>query len=192
MSRRPSIRDQWSEVEIPPPPEVGSVDLKAADSALLILDVQRGNCNAETRPRCMATLPAIEHLLAEARRAGVLVVYSLTRGAGADDIRPEVAPGGDEPVVKAGVDKFHGTELEELLRERGIQTVVLTGTSAHGAVLHTAAAAAARGLRVVVPLDCISATEPYAEQYTAWHIANSPGTRRQAVVSHSDLVHFAS
>jgi len=183
-----SICDEWFDVQVPPPPEVKPVSVQAARAALLILDIQRGNCSPERRPRCEASLPNIRRLLSEARRTGALVVYSLTRGAAPGDIREEVAPGTGEPVVQSGVDKFHGTELEAVLRARGIDTVVVTGTSAHGAVLHTTAGAAARGLRAVVPVDCLSAGEPYAEQYTVWHVANSPGTRRQAVISRSDLV----
>ena len=34
------------------------------------------------------------------------------------------------------------------------------------------------------------AGEAYAEQYTAWHLANSPGTRRQATLTRIDLIHF--
>ena len=41
--------------------------------------------------------------------------------------------------------------------------------------LHTAAAAALNGLNVIVPVDGVSSSEIYSEQYTAWHLANAPG-----------------
>lgn len=34
-----------------------------------------------------------------------------------------------------------------------------------------------RGLSVIVPVDGMSAGTLYAEQYTAWHLVNAPGTR---------------
>jgi nicotinamidase-related amidase len=72
-----------------------------------------------------------------------------------------------------------------------VEAVIATGTSAHGAVLHTAMGAALRGLKVYVPVDCMSAGEPFAELYTAWHMLNAPGTRRQAVLTRSDMIRFA-
>jgi len=183
-----TIIDEWTEVKAPPPPELGAVALNAETTALLILDIQNQNCNAERRPRCVATIPRIQRLLNEARGKGMAVIYSLTRGASKGDIREELAPLEGEPVVQSGVDKFYGTELEALLREGGIQTVIVVGTSAHGAVLHTATGAASRGFEVIVPVDGMSAGEPYAEQYTSWHLVNGPGTRRRTTLTRIELV----
>ena len=33
------------------------------------------------------------------------------------------------------------------------------------------------------PVDGMSAGEAYAEQYTAWHLANSPGARRRTTLT---------
>ncbi len=187
-ARAPTVIDEWASVEAPPAPELQPVTVDPATTALLVLDIQNANCSLETRPRCVASLPGIGALLAEARRKGLAVVYTLTSKATPADIRAEVAPLPDEPVVTAGVDKFHGAELADILAGRGIETVILVGTSAHGAVLHTAAGAAMRGFRVVVPVDGMSASEPYAEQYTAWHLANSPGTRRRTTLTRLDMI----
>ncbi len=72
----------------------------------------------------------------------MLVVYSLIAGSAIGDTLPEVAPTGDEPFVQSGPDKFLNTDLEKILRDHGIKTVIVAGTAAHGAVLHTAAGAA--------------------------------------------------
>jgi nicotinamidase-related amidase len=40
-----------------------------------------------------------------------------------------------------------------MLRERGIRRVIAMGTQAQTSVLHTAAAAALRGFKVIVPVD---------------------------------------
>lgn len=74
------------------------------------------------------------------------------------------------------------------MQRNHIRTVIVTGYAANGAVLHTATAAAFRGYDVVVPVDGMSAANPYAEQYTAWHMLNSPGTRNRAVLSKTDLI----
>lgn len=185
-----TILDEWADVAVPPAPEARPVAVDPARTALLVLDLQNQNCNAESRPRCVATLPAVRGLLAAARESGLAVIHSLTKTATTADIRGEVEPLPGEPVVRAGVDKFLGTELEGLLKARGVDTVIVVGTSAHGAVLHTATGAALRGYRVVVPVDGLSADNSYAEQYTCWHVANSPGTRRQAVLTRAELIQF--
>ena len=183
-----TIVDEWADVKAPPRPELKPVTVDPRVTALLILDIQNQNCSVERRPRCVASVPRIEGLLAKARERRMPVVYSLTRSAGPDDIRGELAPLPGEPIVKSGVDKFFGTDLEKILAELGVKVVIVTGTSAHGAVLHTATGAALRGLEVVVPVDGMSADDAYAEQYTAWHLANGPGSRRRTTLTRIDLI----
>lgn len=185
-----TIIEDWLTVHPPPPPRLTRVAVDAEATALLVLDIQNQNCNAERRPRCVASLPKVQKLLVEARARNMCVVYSLTRRAGETDIRQEVVPVEGEAVVRAGVDKFYGTELEEILRARRITTVIVAGTSAHGAVLHTSAGAVMRGFRVIVPVDGMSASDVYAEQYTAWHLANSPGTARHTTLTRVEWLEF--
>ena len=183
-----TIVDGWDDVRTPPPPELTAVRVDVRSTALLILDMRTSVCNLESRPRCVASVPRIQALLAQARSKGMAVVHRLARNADVSDIRKELAPLSNEPVVKSGVDKFFGTDLEAILNEKGIKELILAGTSAHGAVLHTATGAALRGLRVIVPLDATSAGEMYAEQYTAWHLANAPGTRGKTTVTRVGLI----
>ncbi len=183
-----TIVEEWASVRVPAPPELKAVAVDPGSTALLILDIQKGNCSRERRPRCVASLPRIQDLLTKARDKGMTGVYSLTSSATPADIREEVAPAASEPVVASGVDKFFRTELEDILKGKGIQTVIIVGTSAHGAVLNTATGAALRGFSVIVPVDGMSASEPYAEQYTAWHLANGPGTRRRTTLTRTDLI----
>jgi nicotinamidase-related amidase len=175
---------------VPPPPEAKSVTVDPKMTALLVLDIQTQNCNPERRPRCVASLPSIQRLLRQARDKGMVVVYSLTRDAKETDIRSEVAPTGSEPVVKSGPDKFFGTDLETILKDRGVTTVITVGTAANGAVLYTASGAAFRGLKVVVPTDGMSADDVFSEHYTAWHLANAPLVGRQVTISRCDLIQF--
>jgi nicotinamidase-related amidase len=186
-----NVIKEWTEIEIPGPPDIeDQLEVVPETTAILVLDLQRQNCNRERRPRCVNSLPDVSGLLTRARGTGATVVYSLTRNADETDIREEVFPLGGEPVVRSGVDKFHGTELDGILRDRGIETLIIAGTSAHGAVIHTATGAALRGYRVIVPVDCISSDQPYAEQYTVWHLANAPGSRRSVSLTTSDGIKF--
>jgi len=169
-----TIIDEWPTVKAPPPPALKSVTIDRKTTALLMLDFNQQTCNPQRRPRCMASIPKVKPLLAAARAAGVPVVYTLGAGGKPADIAPDLAPAADEPAVHSGVDKFVNTDLEKILKEKGITTVVVVGTAAHGAVLYTASAAAIRGLKVIVPVDGISGDNTYTEQYVAWHFANVP------------------
>ncbi|MDT8977787.1 cysteine hydrolase [Paenibacillus sp. chi10] len=180
-----TIIDEWSDVIPPPAPELKAVSIDPTSTALLILDMEDSICNNSL---CVASIPKINYLLTEARKSGMLVVYSLTHTGNASDITHLLRPTLNEPIVKSNVDKFYNTELEQILQRNHIRTVIVTGYAANGAVLHTATAAAFRGYDVVVPVDGMSAANPYAEQYTAWHMLNSPGTRNRAVLSKTDLI----
>lgn len=183
-----NIIDEWSTVKTPAPPELKSVTLDAKTTALLMLDFNKQTCNAERRPRCIASIPAVKRLLALARTKGAPVVYSLSPGAARADIAQELAPRPDEPVVTSGPDKFLGTDLEKILKEKGVRTVIVVGTAAHGAVLYTASGAALRGFSVVVPVDGMSAEDPYAEQYVAWNLVNAPRVSSQTTLTKIDLI----
>jgi nicotinamidase-related amidase len=164
-----TIIEEWGSVKAPPAPALKPF---AADgkTALLLLDFGKQNCGV--RPRCVASVPKVQALADNARKKNILVVHSLFGQATKADLL--IAPLDAEPAVTSGANKFLRTELEKILRDKGIATVIVTGTAAHGAVLNTAAAAALLGFKVVVPVDAISA-DPYAEQYTAWHLVNAPG-----------------
>lgn len=183
-----TIIDGWNAIPAPPPPQLQSVSVDPKTSALLVLDMETSICN---NPRCIASISKINQLLAKSRERRMLVVYSLTRTGSLSDIAAQIAPLPNDPVVKSNVDKFYKTELEQILHEHGIKTVLITGYAANGAVLHTATSAAFRGYDVIIPVDGMSALNPYAEQYTAWHMLNSPGTRNRATLTKINLIHFS-
>jgi nicotinamidase-related amidase len=170
-----SIVDSWKSVQLPPPPALQPVSLDPRHTALLLLDFSTTTCTQARRPTCIRSLGPVSRLLGLARSRGALVVYSMA-GNGDYTVPNAVLPDAGEPTVKAGVDKFMGTDLEKILKDHDIKAVIVTGTSAHGAVLYTASAAALRGLDVVVPVDGFSAEEPFAELYTAWHLKNAPAS----------------
>ncbi|MEP9376024.1 isochorismatase family protein [Aquabacter sp. CN5-332] len=185
-----SVVDEWTSVKAPPPPEVKPVTADPKTTALLVLDLVRQGCNEQRRPRCLPTVAPVQALLEKARAAGVPVVYSLVANSTAADVLKDVAPLGSEPTVTSGTDKFLGTDLDKILREKGIKTVIVVGTAAHGAVLTTATAAALRGFSVVVPVDGLSSETPYAEQYTVWNLVNAPVIAPRVTLTKTDTITF--
>jgi nicotinamidase-related amidase len=184
-----TIIDEWASVKAPPPPQLKEVKVEPKTTALLMLDFLKQNCGA--RPRCVASIPAMKKLLTEARAKGVTVAYSTFGTATmADVVDKDLAPIANEPSVQSGANKFLRTDLEKILKDKGVQTVIVVGTAAHGAVLNTAAHAALLGMNVILPVDGMSA-DPFAEQYTAWHLANAPGgIGPKVTLTRSDMIKF--
>jgi nicotinamidase-related amidase len=183
-----TIVDEWNTVKAPPAPELNRVTIDPRGSALLVLDIVKQTC--PPRLRCVASVPKIQGLLTQARSKGVAVIYSLVPGGSAADILAEVAPKGGEPIVMSGPDKFLGTDLEKVLKDKGVQTVIIVGTAANGIGVYTGGEAALRGFKVVVPVDGISAGDPYIEQYTAWHLANAPRVGPQVTLTRMDMIQY--
>ena len=186
-----NIIDEWASVKAPAAPALKPADVDIKTTALLIIDMVNETCNAKARPRCVETIPAIQKLLNDARSKGMTVIYAL--GVSGKEILPALAPKDGEPIVKSGADKFVNTELEKMLKDKGITGVIVVGTLANGGVLHTASQAALRGFKVVVPVDGMSSPNLdtlYAEQYTAWHLANGPGLAANVTLTKMDMIKF--
>jgi nicotinamidase-related amidase len=182
-----TIVDEWGSIQVPPAPQLRPVTVDAKSTALLMLDFMSHNCGK--RPRCLASLPAVKTFLDQARARGMLVVYATVPMGNIADTLKEVAPSGGEPVVSSGPDKFLNTELDKILKDKNIQTVITIGTAAHGAVLYTASGAGLLGFKVIVPVDGVSG-DLYTEQYTAWHLANAPVLARNVTLNKFDMVKF--
>ena len=186
-----TIMDEWAGVKAPPPPELKSVTIDPKVTALLVLDPVRQGCNVERRPRCLASIPKIQALLGQARAKKMTVIFTHYTGTAAGDILKEVAPSAGEAVLGGTTgDKFIRTDLENMLKDKGIKTVVLVGAAAEGAVLLTGSAAAMRGIDVIVPVDGVSSSSIYAEQYTAWHLKNAPTVGQRVTLTRTDLVAY--
>jgi len=185
-----TVIELWEDIKAPAPVELKAVKIDSKETAFLILDIEELTCNAERRPRCVSSVSDIRGFLEKARSKGMAVVYSLTNKGTKETILPEVTPLENEPIVKSSVDKFFNTDIEKILLEKGIKTVIISGTTAEGAVLHTATGAAMRGFRVIVPIEGMSAGTLYAEQYTAWHLLNAPGTRQSTTLTSFEMIEF--
>lgn len=168
--------------------------IEPARAAFLLIDMQNGFIDGASPlciAGAAATVPACAHALAAAREHG-LAVFHVRRAYAADgsDVeavrwkawaeggRPlssadpmslacpsELAPAPGEPVVvKPSWSAFFGTDLDFLLRARGIGTLVLAGTTTPNCVRSTAYDGLARGFNVAVLRDATSSRSPEAQE----------------------------
>lgn len=152
--------------------------------ALVIVDMQVDFVDPDSPSTCapmaQERIPAIRRLLDAAREAGLPVYFTQglvkpdlsdvglwkgrahrtglcqIEGSRGADIVPELAPREDETVVtKRRPSGFYGTELHELLRARGVDTVLLAGASMSGCVRATAVDAFSHDYLTSVVRECV-------------------------------------
>ncbi len=146
--------------------------------ALLVLDMLNDFMTGKiANPRAERIVPNIQQLLERARadRAGWLVVYAndahlpddfelrvwgehAMDGTPGAQLIPELAAhDGDFVLPKRFYSSFHETGLDPLLRQFGVDRLVLSGQHTNICVRHTTADAFFRGYRVIVPPDAVEA-----------------------------------
>src|SRR5436190_2410389 len=85
----------------------------------------------------------------------------LIRGEVGHDIIPELAPMAGEPVLdKPGKGAFYQTDLDLMLRNRGIETLLVCGVTTEVCVHTTVREANDRGYRCIVVGDCCGSYFP--------------------------------
>jgi len=183
-----NIVDEWATMKAPAAPALKPVTVDPKTTALLMLDFMNQNCGK--RPRCLDTIPAMKKLLGEARAHKVAVVYSIIANSTPADVIKDVAPQADEPHVLSGPDKFLNTNLEKILKDKGITTVIAVGTASNGAVLFTASGAAFRGMNVIIPVDGMSSVDAVAEYATALDFMTAPLVSNKTTLTKSDMIKF--
>jgi len=184
-------------VQMPAPPAPVSVSLRPATTALFVTDVIE-HIHAREPARIDAMLPTIADLAARARAAGMPVVYA-TRAENMATWMPAVAPAaGDALIASKAQDRFFSTELDAVLKAKGITTIILTGWKISGSLLYTSVAATLRGYTVVIPLDATSGPSDYEIAIGIYAIlnqsaanpTNEPLKPKTSTLSRSDLVKF--
>ena len=139
-------------------------------------------------------IPNVVRLAAAARQAGVRVIHAtaahppdmwgansnarvflgvlkspvkLIHGTEAVEVLDEIGVEGDDILFfrQHGLSPMQGTELDSMMRNAGVTTIVLAGVSANIAIPNTTFDAVNRSYQVVIPRDAISGTPPeYTEQ----------------------------
>jgi len=184
----------WATVKAPPAPELKPVTVDPKTTALLLLDFMKANCGQ--RPRCLASVPNVKKILDAARAHNMFVAYNLTGQTPKieDMVDPSLAPRAGEHLIKngRGANKWYNSDLEQALKDKGIRTVIITGTSAQGAVAGTTQGATERGFKAIVPVDGMASEDAFNELYAAYHLAKGgPVALVQSVtVTRSDLISY--
>lgn len=160
---------------------MAGLTLDKAKTAVLMADFHVDRMGANPLVKERRVIENSCALLEAARQAGVLVIYvvvnfregypevsdrnksfrarKLSGQPPARDpltlIIPEVPPKPGEPlVVKHRVNAFFGTDLEQILRAQGIETLILLGHATGGVILSTVRYAADADYELVVVEDC--------------------------------------
>jgi nicotinamidase-related amidase len=85
----------------------------------------------------------------------------LVRGEPGHDLIDELAPLDTETVIdKPGKNSFYATELDAILRDRGIRSLLITGVTTDVCCMATTIAANDRGYDAVVLSDCVASYSP--------------------------------
>ena len=188
------IIDDWNKAVAPPPPELKEVTVDPATTALLFLDIMKAGCTA--RPSCVEKVPNMVRLHDAARAKNMVVWYSLVGAGGKatpDDVMDaRIKPRAGEWYRQGGPDKFLGSTLNATLKQAGIKTVIICGNSFQGATVGTASAAAQRGYKVIVPVDCSAGEDAYHEQYAAFHLAKGGpvGVTSNVTMTRTTMIKF--
>ena len=169
-----NIVDEWASVKAPPAPDAQAGDGRSQDHRAADARFHEPELRQAAALRRLDT--GDEEAAGRRARKGVTVVYSLIANTTPADVIKDVAPLADEPRVQSGPDKFLSTDLEKILKDKGITTVIVVGTAANGAVLYTASGAAFAAGHVIVPVDGMSSDEPVTPSRSPpGMLANGPG-----------------
>ncbi len=165
-------------VEVPEYEVVDRVQLPSKATAVIVIDMQNDFVNSKGKlfvPTAPKTIDPIKRLLSRARSKNVRIFYTqdthyegdpeyeiwgehVKYGTWGWEIVDELKPQPNDVVIqKTRYDGFYGTPLDDLLRIYNIKNLVIVGTVANICVLHTAASAALRWYKVIIPIDGISA-----------------------------------
>jgi len=196
-NRTGPITKPMQTLQAPPSPDPVAVALDPATTALLVFDIVEPICERFPISRTHVA-PAAAALLARARKAGLTVGYG-TRAHHKSHWLPEIAPrAGDIQIENLAQDRFYNTDLDTLLKAKGITTLILVGWKVSGSVTYTSVGATLRGYTVVVPIDAsLDATDfeiavgrhQILNQNSA-NAGNEPLKPRASTLSRTDLITF--
>lgn len=154
---------------MPNKPEFVDIDVDPKTTAFLVLDLN-ARCE-DPKERCHELIEPVAEFLARARKARMLVAYTVAdryRGTALERMPHAFKQLPDEPVFfPAAFDKFYGGDLHPLFQQKGIKTLIIAGAASNQAVLYTATAAVRPfGYDVIIPEDGLIARSDYEHEFT--------------------------
>ncbi|OIJ39798.1 isochorismatase family protein [Massilia timonae] len=175
--------------------------LDPAHTALVLIDLQNSNVKHDLAPHSAENVVGNCVLLAqEMRERGGLVIYvhvllnELPQAPADAPLRPQGAPAAppdaswlapeagvearDLVIVKRQWGAFYGTELEQQLRRRGIDTLIMGGIATNFGVESTARAAYDFGFKLVFAEDAMSSFDADAHHFACENIFPKMGRVR--------------
>lgn len=147
--------------------------------ALVVIDMIKDHLSPGSLlevPRAREVVPALKRRIEDARAAGVPVVYVIdeheaddpdldawgthaVKGTPGQDVWDDLAPQpGDRIVKKPSYSAFYQSELQNVLDELKVDTLVLTGCLTEIGIMATATDAMQQGFAVEVPPDSQAGT----------------------------------
>ena len=168
------------------------LSLDPTTTAVVLIDLQHGILQRQLAPyNREQVVDAANRLTDAARSSGVNVIYvhvSLSEAPSPPADRPTSRPTGpvppehlelvpelhrhpdDQVLLKRQRGAFYGTDLDQILRMRGIETIILGGVSTNIGVESTAREAFDRRYAVVFVHDAMSSTSAELHQFAVDNI----------------------
>jgi nicotinamidase-related amidase len=167
-----------------------SISLDPTTTALVLIDLQHGITALDVKPHASSQVVANCARLAEAYRAkgativyvrvalGEMVAHQTDVGGSHGSLPPnacEIVPEagmqpGDALVTKRQWGAFYATELDQILRRRGVKTVMMAGIATNIGVESTARAAFDLGYDLVFAEDAMSTFSAEMQEFAVTKI----------------------
>jgi len=164
--------------------------------ALIIVDMLNDFVDGKlANPKAQAIVEPLQRLLAHAREDGWVVVFSndahqpedpelrvwgehsMAGTPGAQVIAQLEPREGEIVSPKRDYGAFDGTGLDEQLKERGVDEVVVAGQHTHICVRHSSYGALRRGYDISIPRDAVCAFEGVDEDEALEYLRSVYGAR---------------
>ncbi|GEM_PF-856343 len=164
-----------------PVPSPVKVDPKT--TALLVLD-QSARCDDPAQV-CNKLAPQLKTLVDKARASKMFTIFTVSEAKGTPlgvpwkgfDVKP------DELVINmSGFDKLMNPDVAKPLKDHGVKTLIVTGSSANVAVMYTATGAASNNdYDVIVPEDGTTSSNDvnnYKTTYALYQLSALPSGKK--------------
>jgi len=170
------------------------LQLSGKRSALLVLDMQRYFLEESSHafvPSAQAIISNISKLINTCAEKQIPIIFTrhlnsdadagmmsvwwqdlIKPGSQSSEIVPELDTSKGTVIDKSQYDAFHGTNLQEMLREKQVEQVVICGVMTHLCCETTARSAFVRGFEVFFSIDGTATYNEPFHRATLWNAAH--------------------